>query len=165
MLTKFLRHNDHGWKKVINGEQKNQMNNRTGITSHYMIRCFLALVLTLGIFTAMSANASAQSAATKNAASRSWSAFWVKFTKAVKNKSKKQVAALASRDFTQRRDETVYQWFQHQSWRSIQNSVSKGTKRHGVSGDGLEIYRITSNNHLMFVFANGRWGFFGDEIA
>ena len=124
-----------------------------------------SITLTLTFVVLLAGSVAAQPGATKQAASKSWNVFWAKFTKAVNNKSKKQVAALTARDFTRSRDETIYQWLEHQSWRNIQNSVNKGTKPHGVSGDGSEIYRITRNNHLLFVFANGRWAFFGDEIA
>lgn len=106
----------------------------------------------------------AQSKRTTETANKTWEAFWNKFSAAVKNKNKPTIKSLASSRFTWHdADDTVSAWLKNldssKLWYLVQNSVKKGTTPYD-SGE-KKPWRVTRDNHLLFVFENGSWRFYG----
>jgi hypothetical protein len=123
----------------------------------------LLIVSAISVLVVFPVFVSAQSQKIKTAANKSWSSFWTKFSVAVKTKNRQSFIALTSKNFTSGGGETVSEWLEQTSWTEIRKSVAKGTKPNGF--DEGKIWRITKDNNLIFVFENGRWGFFGQQIA
>lgn len=120
----------------------------------------LLILSVLTVFIALPNAVPAQSPAVKKAAQTSWNAFWVKFSRVVKDKDRKGLAALTSKNFFTAGGDTLDTWFDGTSWREIQRSVNRGTMSHG-SARG-EVWRITRDKTLLFVFKNNRWRFYGE---
>ena len=100
----------------------------------------------------------------QNSADKSWNTFWVKFSTAVKTKNRTAIKSMASKRFTWHdADDTVSAWLQYLNqsklWYLVQNSVNKGTMAYN-SGE-KKPWRVTKDNHLLFVFENGKWKFYG----
>lgn len=96
--------------------------------------------------------------------SRSWDAFWSRFSAAIRNKNRAAIKSMASSRFDLPNiDNTVSGWIRNLDrnnlWSLVQNSVNKGTTSCD-SVDGRPC-RCTRDNHLYFVFENGRWRFSG----
>jgi hypothetical protein len=107
--------------------------------------------------------AQAQSAATKKAASKSWNAFWTKFSTAVKTKNRKAFISLAIKGFEDPGGFNIEQWLDSTSWSRLRNSVNKGTKDY--SPGSKKVMRITRNRDLIFVYEKKGWRFLGALVA
>lgn len=106
--------------------------------------------------------AQAQSTATKKASAKSWNAFWMKFSKVVKNKDRKGFIALTRKDFQDAGGGNIEVWIDSASWSRLKSSVNKGTKDYS---HGREIGRITRNKDLIFIYGKNGWHFFGELVA
>lgn len=104
----------------------------------------------------------AQSAAAKKAAIKTWNAFWMKFTKVVKNEDRKGFIALTREDFQDVGGSNIEEWIDSASWSRLRNSVKKGTKDYS---HGRELGRITRNKDLIFIYGKNGWRFFGELVA
>lgn len=99
-----------------------------------------------------------------SAANKSWNAFWTKFSTAVKKKNRTVIKNSVSKRFTWHdADDTVSAWLKNLDtsslWYLVQNSVSKGTVPYS-SGEKIP-WRVTRDNHLLFVYENKSWRFYG----
>jgi hypothetical protein len=124
-------------------------------------RIFFLLLL---LFLFVPSASFAQSKRTTETANKTWDAFWSKFSTAVKNKNKATIKSLASSRFTWHdADDTVSAWLKNldssKLWYLVQNSVKKGTMTYD-SGE-KKPWQVTRDNHLLFVFENGSWRFYG----
>ena len=124
-----------------------------------VISCGLVLAA-LAVFSTFSV---AQSAATKNKASKSWNAFWTKFSTGVRNKDGKALIALTTRHYHNAGGEPINEWVQGSPWSDLKAAINKGTKPY--DGHDKQVWRVTKNDYLLFVFENGRWVFYGELVA
>lgn len=100
----------------------------------------------------------------QSAADKSWNAFWSRFSTAVKTKNRAAIKSMASTRFTWHDvDDRVSAWLKNldksRSWYMVQNSVDKGTVPYN-SGE-RKPWRVTRDDHLLFVYEGGRWRFYG----
>ncbi len=97
-------------------------------------------------------------------ASRSWNAFWTKFSAAInaKNKSAVKSMMVAERDFDSAGGETRDQWLASVRWAELKQSVRKGVKVRNYDG---KPGRISKDNYLLFAYVGGRWRFMGVQVA
>jgi hypothetical protein len=105
----------------------------------------------------------AQSAATKSKASKSWSAFWTKFGTVVRNKDRKTFVDLTTEHYHNAGGETINEWLQGAPWGDLKAAINKGTKPY--NGHDKQVWRVTKNDYLLFVFEKGRWVFYGELVA
>lgn len=97
------------------------------------------------------------------AASRSWNAYWTKFSAAINSKNKAAVKSMmvAERDFDSPGGETRDQWLASVDWSDLKRSVRRGVKFHSYDG---KPGRISKDNFLLFEYTGGRWKFIGVQV-
>ena len=123
---------------------------------------YLFIILILALFAVTPNFIQAQSAATKKVATKSWNAFWTKFSTAVKNKYRKTFIALTRKGFFDAGGSNIEEWIDNVSWSRLRSSIKKGTKDYS---HGREIARITRNRDLIFEYGKNGWRFFGELVA
>jgi hypothetical protein len=126
-------------------------------------KVFISSGLILIFMFALANSSPAQSAVTKKAAAKSWNAFWTKFTQVVKTKNRKAFIALTTKDYKDAGGGTIEDWLSATPWSELRASVNKGTKKYSFE-DG-QVWRITGDEYLLFVFEKGRWRFYGGLVA
>jgi hypothetical protein len=127
------------------------------------IRGLLFAALATGILILTPVAGMAQSAATKSKASKSWNAFWTKFGTIVRNKDGKALIALTTKHYHNAGGETIKEWVQGAPWSDLKAAINKGTRPY--DGHDKQVWRVTKNDYLLFVFEDGRWVFYGELVA
>lgn len=101
----------------------------------------------------------------QSSASKSWNAFWTKFSAAVKRKNKVAVKRLMSSEsefFSGGGSENRSEWLQmiddRRAWSDLQKSVASGTVAYNEGG---RTGRITKDRVLIFQYFGGKWQFVG----
>ncbi len=122
----------------------------------------LFCVLVLAVLMLIPNFTQAQSLKTRQAASQSWNAYWIKFRTAVRTKNRRSLIGLTSKRYSSPDGATISEGLDDFAWRRLRNSVRKGTKPYPCK----RICRITRNaeptSSLAFLFENNRWGFTGE---
>jgi hypothetical protein len=127
-------------------------------------KLFISIGMTLALMFLLPNAAPAQSRQTPAAAAqKSWNAFWAKFSRAVKNKDRQTIIALTSKKFFSAGGETIEEWISEPSWAELEESVNAGTK--DFRENKKEIWRITHDNYLLFVYEKKGWRFYGGQAA
>lgn len=109
----------------------------------------------------------AQSRATQAAANKSWPTFWKKFSAAVNKKNRVALKRMMATPFeTSGLEDTPAKWVkfmdENNLWRETQQSVATGTRPFEEYGRDIgKPSRVTNRRHLIFVYSNGRWLWWG----